>query len=103
MQLNAAVRDKDFTSCVKILGRVAERFIFLPVPAAERPPASEEELTALAQELKIPCVCVPDAGAALKLAREAKAPGSPVVVSGSLYLIGDVLRREVPLRQVLDL
>ena len=99
----AAFRDKDFKSCVKILSRVAERFIFLPVPAAERPTASKEELTALAEELRIPCTCVSDAGAALKLARAARAPGSPVVVSGSLYLIGDVLRREVPLQQVLDL
>ena len=99
----AAFRDKDFKSCVKILGRGAQRFIFLPVPAAERPTAPEEELTALAEELQIPCICVPDAGVALKLAREASAPGNPAVVSGSLYLIGDVLRREVPLQQVLDL
>ena len=99
----AAFRDKDFKNCVRKLSEVASKFIFLPVPAAERPAASEEELTAIARESDIPAVWVADAWEALKLARAARDPKGAAVVSGSLYLIGDVLRRECPLNEVLDL
>ena len=40
---------------------------------------------------------------ALAKAKEAKTPSGVAVVSGSLYLTGDVLQREVPLSEVINL
>ena len=98
-----AFRDKDFASCVKLLAKIASKFIFVPVPAAERPIASADELGALADELRIPWEYEEDIGKALAKAKKEKSPSGAAVVSGSLYLTGDVLSREVPLEEVLNL
>ena len=98
-----AFRDKDYTSCVELLSKVASEFIFVPVPAAERPIASKEELGALAEKYNIPWEYESDIASALAKAKERKSPAGVAVVSGSLYLTGDVLQRELPLSAVLDL
>ena len=98
-----AFKDKDFASCVKLLSEIASSFIFVPVPAAERGIASAEELGALADEMGVPWEYEEDIGCALAKAKAKKSPSGAAVVSGSLYLTGDVLRREVPLQEVLDL
>ena len=98
-----AFRDKDFASCVELLAGVASKFIFVPVPAAERPVASAEELGALADRYGIPWEYTEDTGEALTRAKAERSPAGVAVVSGSLYLTGDVLQRELPLNEVLDL
>ena len=98
-----AFRDKDYKSCVALLSRIASHFIFVPVPAAERGIATEEDLSALAREHGISYEYLEDIGAALDSARAKRNSAGVAVVSGSLYLTGDVLQREVPLNEVLDL
>ena len=98
-----AFRDKDYKSCVELLSSIASEFIFVPVPAAERPVASKEELGALAERYNIPWEYEEDIAAALSKAKAKKSPSGVAVVSGSLYLTGDVLQREVPLDEVLNL
>ena len=98
-----AFRDKDYKSCVELLSKAASEFIFVPVPAAERPIASKEELGALADEFNTPWEYECDIAAALAKAKERRSPAGVAVVSGSLYLTGDVLQRELPLEAVLDL
>lgn len=98
-----AFKDKDFASCVELLADIASYFIFVPVPAAERGIASAEDLGALADKLGVPWEYETDIGCALAKAKQKKSPSGAAVVSGSLYLTGDVLRREVPLNEVLDL
>ena len=98
-----AFKDKDYSSCVKLLARVASEFIFVPVPAAERPIASGAELGALADAEGIPWTFEEDIAKALAKAKQKKSPAGAAVVSGSLYLTGDVLQREVPLEEVLNL
>jgi dihydrofolate synthase/folylpolyglutamate synthase len=98
-----AFRDKDYKSCVELLSSVASEFIFVPVPAAERPIASKEELGALADHFGIAWEYEEDIAAALSKAKAKKSPSGVAVVSGSLYLTGDVLQREVPLDEVLNL
>ena len=98
-----AFRDKDFGSCVRLLAGIASKFIFVPVPAAERGIASKEELGAVADECGAAWEYEEDIAKALEKAKAQKAPSGVAVVSGSLYLTGDVLAREVPLEEVLDL
>ena len=98
-----AFKDKDYKSCVRLLSGIASRFIFVPVPAAERPVATGEELGALADQFNIPWEYETDIAQALAKAKAAKSPSGVAVVSGSLYLTGDVLLREVPLSEVIDL
>ena len=98
-----AFKDKDYKSCVQLLSGIASRFIFVPVPAAERPVAAREELGALADQFNIPWEYETDIAQALAKAKAAKAPSGVAVVSGSLYLTGDVLQREVPLSEVINL
>jgi folylpolyglutamate synthase/dihydropteroate synthase len=88
---------------VELLAGIASYFIFVPVPAAERGIASAEDLGALADKLGVPWEYETDIGCALAKAKQKKSPSGAAVVSGSLYLTGDVLRREVPLNEVLDL
>ena len=98
-----AFRDKDFGSCVRLLSGIASKFIFVPVPAAERGIASKEELGAVADECGVAWEYEEDIAKALEKAKAQKAPSGVAVVSGSLYLTGDVLAREVPLEEVLNL
>jgi dihydrofolate synthase/folylpolyglutamate synthase len=98
-----AFKDKDYKSCVQLLSGIASQFIFVPVPAAERPVATGEELGALADQFNIPWEYETDIAKALADAKAAKSPSGVAVVSGSLYLTGDVLQREVPLSEVIDL
>ena len=98
-----AFKDKDYKSCVQLLSEIASRFIFVPVPAAERPVATGEELGALADQFNVPWEYETDIAQALAKAKAAKSPSGVAVVSGSLYLTGDVLQREVPLSEVINL
>lgn len=98
-----AFKDKDFHSCVEMLSRIASKFIFVPVPAAERPIAGEDELAALAGKFNVPYIWENDIAKALESAKNSRENNGVAVVSGSLYLAGDVLQREVAIEKVLDL
>ena len=98
-----AFRDKDFRYCVELLSKIASKFIFVPVPAAERGIALEEDLAPLADKYGIPYVWENDIAQALETAKESRPDNGAAVVSGSLYLAGDVLHREVPIEEVLNL
>lgn len=98
-----AFRDKDFGTCVELLSNIASEFIFVPVPAAERPIASENELSALAEKFNIPWIWEDEIAQALEYAKQHRAVHGVAVISGSLYLAGDILQREVPAEEVLNL
>ena len=77
--------------------------VVVPVPAAERGIALEEDLAPLADKYGIPYVWENDIAQALETAKESRPDNGAAVVSGSLYLAGDVLHREVPIEEVLNL
>ena len=87
--LFGAMRDKDLA---EILGPLAERAsaVVLTRPRVDR--AAEPALLAEALPLGIPALLEPDVSRALALARAlARRDDRQVLVSGSLYLVGEVL------------
>jgi len=86
-----AMRDKAISEMAEILFPLAERVI------ATRPEnpraASPEEIQQAAQRTGTEIECLPDAGTALDRARTAAgSPSAAVVVTGSIYLVGEVMR-----------
>lgn len=79
----AAMKDKDYAVCARMLASSARRFIVCGLPM-ERAAAPAEILRALEG---IRAEAVPDAAAALRLVREA---GETAVFCGSLYLVAEV-------------
>jgi folylpolyglutamate synthase/dihydropteroate synthase len=71
------------------------RDIVLTRPPGERA-ASPEEIARRAFPMAERAFLRPTVGRALALARRLAAPDAHVVVAGSLYLVGDVLRRRGP-------
>jgi dihydrofolate synthase / folylpolyglutamate synthase len=84
--LFGAMRDKAFADMAAILFPRAREVVLTTPPAARA--ATADELLAAAPRT---CHAVPEVGAALALARERARGIGPVVVAGSLYLVGAVL------------
>ena len=84
------MRDKAISEMTQILFPLAERVI------ATRPDnpraASPEEIAALAAESGTEVMCEPEISAALARARAMTSSRGMIVVTGSIYLVGAVLR-----------
>jgi dihydrofolate synthase/folylpolyglutamate synthase len=87
--LFGAMHDKAFAEMAAVLFPLA-REVVVTRPPVERA-ATTEELAAAASALGIRCHVRPDVASALALARERARGVGPVVVAGSLYLVGAVL------------
>jgi len=87
----AAFGDKDAAECLPQLSRVAYRFIFTNVDVSGRKVFSPEELSGMVRG--VPAVGVPDPVTAVEAALTFP---QRVIVSGSLYLAGEVLAKFAP-------
>ncbi len=84
-----AFADKAVKDCLAILSTLAGRIFFVPIPAYGRPGAAPEKLQEMWREIStVPSECFAGVNQALKAAQQEKL----TVVSGSLYLAGEVLR-----------
>jgi dihydrofolate synthase / folylpolyglutamate synthase len=88
--LFGALRDKAFPEMARLLFPLA-REVVVTTPPAERAAPVDEILAAV--HVPTPCHAVADLDTALGLARERARGVGPVVVAGSLYLVGAVLAR----------
>jgi dihydrofolate synthase / folylpolyglutamate synthase len=84
----SALADKDISGMCRALLPIAARFVTVPVRNARSRTA--EDLRIHCQNLapEIPCTAAPDISSALKIAQESP---EPVLVTGSLFLIGDAI------------
>jgi dihydrofolate synthase/folylpolyglutamate synthase len=85
-----AMRDKAISEMTEILFPLADRVI------ATRPDnpraASPEEIQQAGSRTGADIEAVPDVGAALERARDAAGPKTVMVVTGSIYLVGETMR-----------
>ena len=83
------LRDKDWREMIRVLSRVASRFVLTMAPTA---PASRAwdlaEVAAFTRELGIAADVVPDFGAALDRGADG---ASTVLVTGSFHTVGDAM------------
>jgi dihydrofolate synthase/folylpolyglutamate synthase len=85
-----AMRDKAISEMTEILFPLAERVI---ATRAENPrSASPEEIQQAGTRTGAEIEAVGEIGAALERARDAASPAAVVVVTGSIYLVGEVMR-----------
>lgn len=83
-------RDKAHEAILRALGRTAARFVLTRFHGERAAPP--DELLRVAPAVHLDCVAVPDPGEAIASARGwARERGGAVVVTGSLYLIGEAL------------
>lgn len=89
----SCLRDKPVAEMAQILFPVFERVIFAPIYSSRATPM--RDLLAAATTTGTPAFAAASVGQAIELAAEhaAEHPGVPVVVSGSVYLVGDVRAR----------
>ena len=84
-----AFRDKAVEECLRIWAKTAGKMIFVPLPVAERPSHTPDELLNMWSKI------APDIPAETAGSGVAAIPAEPhelTIVSGSLYLAGDILR-----------
>ena len=94
--LFSCLRDKDLREMAQILfplfdstaGRPQDHIVLTPLDSSRA--ASLDELLATARALDVPAHPAPNPSAALALARQLTPPGSLIVVTGSVYLVGAV-------------
>ena len=83
------LRDKDWREMIRVLSRVASRFVLTMAPTA---PASRAwdlaDVVAFTRELGVVADVVPDFGAALHHGAEG---ASTVLVTGSFHTVGDAM------------
>jgi dihydrofolate synthase / folylpolyglutamate synthase len=89
----SCLRDKPAVEMAQILFPVFERVIFAPIYSSRATPM--RDLLAAASSTGTPAFAAASVGQAIDLAIEhaAERPGTPIVVSGSVYLVGDVRTR----------
>lgn len=87
----AAMKDKDIPRLTRILFPIAETIILtgLPMPRAAAP----TDVLRLAPPRRRPALIEPDPKAALLRAREITPRGGAVLVTGSLFLVGELKKR----------
>jgi dihydrofolate synthase/folylpolyglutamate synthase len=86
----AAMQDKDIRSMTRVLFPVAPSVILTRVPYKRS--ATPEELLAAAPPFEGPVFLEPDTRRAVELALSVSGGRTPVVIAGSLFLIGEVKR-----------
>jgi dihydrofolate synthase / folylpolyglutamate synthase len=85
-----AMRDKAIGEMAEILFPLAERVI---ATRADNPrSASPEEIRAAATRVSTPIEEAADMAGAIKLARTTTLPGAVVVITGSIYIVGEAMR-----------
>lgn len=89
----SCLRDKPVVEMAQILFPIFEHIIFAPIYSSRATPM--RDLLAAAASTGTPAFAAASVGQALDLAIEhaAERPGTPIVVSGSVYLVGDVRTR----------
>lgn len=97
----AAFANKDAGECIKNLSAFTSDFIFTRPGSWSRKSFDDTELCAFAARYKVPAVGNPDPLAALQQALDNS--GNRVIVSGSLYLAGEILQKYLPPEATLDL
>jgi len=85
-----AMKDKEIRKMAARLFPLAKKIILTQIPM--RRASSPAEIRSLSGEFRDRIVCEPDVAAALDLARRAGGADSPVVVAGSLFLVGEAKR-----------
>ncbi len=94
----SCLRDKPAAEMAQILFPLFDQVILTPIHTARA--ASVDDLLAAAQTTGVPAVAADSVADALRLAAE-RASGGTVVVSGSVYLVGEaraIILRNVPAR-----
>jgi dihydrofolate synthase/folylpolyglutamate synthase len=85
-----AMRDKAIAEMAEILFPLAARVIASP---ADNPrSATPEEIRTAARRVSVEIEAAPDAGAALDRARALAGSPDLVVVTGSIYIVGEAMR-----------
>ena len=82
----SCLRDKPVGEMAQILFPLFEQVILAPIHAARA--AAMDDLLAAARKVGTPAVAAESVGEALRIARE-RAAGGTVVISGSVYLVGE--------------
>jgi len=85
-----AMKDKEVRKMADQLFPLAGKIILTQIPM--RRALSPEDVRSLSRESWDRIVIEPDVARALELARREGRPGTPVVVAGSLFLVGEVKR-----------
>lgn len=86
----AAMKDKDLRTMTRLLFPAASTIVLTRVPYKRS--ADPEELLAVAPPFKGPILLEPDTRKAVELALSLSGGCDPVVIAGSLFLIGEVKR-----------
>ena len=96
-----AFKDKDAARCLPLYRGIAAEFIMIPNAEAGRACHTPEELAVMARDLGFPARTAPSGKEAVELALTV----SPrrVLVSGSLFLAGEILAARGKLEHALDL
>ena len=97
----AAFADKNAGECVANLAAFTEEFIFTSPGSYSRESFKADVLSDFAEKYHIPASGCSDPIEALE--RALNCSGRRVIISGSLYLAGEVLQKYLPLEATLDL
>jgi dihydrofolate synthase/folylpolyglutamate synthase len=97
----AAMQDKDLRTMTRILFPVASTVVLTRVPSERS--ATPQELLAAAPPFKGPVFLESDTRRAVELALSLSGGRRPVVIAGSLFLIGEVKRRRLFKRYLISL
>ncbi len=89
--LFSAMKDKPAEAMLRPLQPLMSTLILTSLPTDRATSTDDLQRAAAAQGGRV--ICEPDIGAALRLARQAAGADGLVVVSGSLYLVGEVKKR----------
>lgn len=87
----AGFKDKDVAGSLRMLGKIASRFVFSPLSEPERPSYTGSELCELARSERIPVETLEAGNAREALALSLQDRSRKTLVAGSLYLAGEVL------------
>lgn len=85
------LKDKDIRQVARHLFPLATKVFITSIPSPRA--ASPEEIDRIASDLNVPTIIVPDCLQALKLARREAGEMGMALVTGSLYLVGEVKKR----------
>jgi dihydrofolate synthase/folylpolyglutamate synthase len=91
---------KDARTLVETVAPAAARVVATEPEVYSKPPTPARTLAALCSEAGVEAVAEPSPRRALELALELAAPGQHVVVTGSLYMVGDIRDRWYPTGRV---
>ena len=99
----AGFKDKDVAGSLRLLAPLAAHFLFVPLTESDRPSYTGEELRQMARGAGITVETAASANAAEALEAAARDGEHRTLVSGSLYLAGEVLSLTLPKAEILNL